>query len=196
MIASPAALIPTRIGEDRIPEPGTNTFGKRLIQRRFCNPDGKEMDFYLFDWKNGQVSPSIIFPLTPEKNVVGIWQFRHGADKLMLELPGGCPKPGQSAREVAATELAEETGFQAKTLIQLAPVYFEPAALTVSYVPFLATECDLSDSGIKLDDNEYINVELIPLNDWLMKIKAGDIQDGKTITTTFLALLQLGIGMP
>ena len=67
---------------------------------------GTEHDFYIIesrDWVN-------IIPVTPDRFVVMIRQYRHGQGKVTLEIPGGLVDPGDTPQEAATRELLEETG--------------------------------------------------------------------------------------
>ncbi len=50
----------------------------------------------------------------PERKVVLVRQYRHGAGKVLLELPAGCIEAGEEPEIAAARELLEETGIRLK----------------------------------------------------------------------------------
>lgn len=61
--------------------------------------DQSHHDFYLIhssDWVN-------IVPLTDDNQVVCIRQFRHGTERIELEVPGGLVDPGEDAETAAAS---------------------------------------------------------------------------------------------
>ena len=73
-----------------------------------CVRTGATHDFItmdLIDWV-------VVIPETPEKELLMIRQFRHGTQKIELEVPGGCiDRADASPLEAAERELLEETGF-------------------------------------------------------------------------------------
>jgi 8-oxo-dGTP pyrophosphatase MutT (NUDIX family) len=133
-------------------------------------------------------------PITADKKVLAIRQFRHGANNILIELPGGNKHPKESRLNAAKRELLEETGFCAKKISVLKPgkIWFDPSVLTSYYFPCLAIDC-YPISNPQLDTTECIETITIPINEWLDMIYAGLITDNKTLATTFLSLPHIGI---
>ena len=59
-----------------------------------------------------------IIPITPERKVILIKQYRFGNQKISLEIPGGMIDKGEKPKEAAIRELKEETGFTSKEVIK------------------------------------------------------------------------------
>ncbi|MCD7991795.1 MAG: NUDIX hydrolase [Clostridia bacterium] len=59
---------------------------------------------------------AVVVAVTPEHRVILVRQYRHGVEKVLLELPAGCIEAGEDPREGAARELSEETGYKAGSL--------------------------------------------------------------------------------
>ena len=79
----------------------------RVLQRTFRLPDGQEAVWDLLD-----VPPSVaVLPMTPERRVVCVRQYRPGPGRVVLSIPGGLVDEGESVAEAAARELREETGY-------------------------------------------------------------------------------------
>lgn len=181
-----------KVGETEIV---TDTKYKKFTKDRWINPKtGKEEDYYFLGIKGGK-TPTIIFAVTSDRHVIAVKQFRHGAEEVLIETPGGNPKiPEDTPEQVARTELEEETGFQAGKIILLGGglIWFEPASYKVGFHPFLAKDC-VKVGSQNLDESEIIEFELIPLDEWLAMIHSGVIRDAKTIAVTFLALPHLQV---
>lgn len=137
----------------------------------------------------------IVLAVTPENKVLIIRQYRHGANKILLELPGGIPNSNdQPAEEVAKNELFEESmGYAPERIIKLnsEPLWFDPASFTVPFHAFLALGCIQTGKEVILDQGEYVELIKIPLEEWIENCMNGLITDSKSIAVTFLALKHL-----
>ncbi len=121
---------------------------------------GQAHDFYVLestDWVN-------VIPLTPDREVVLIRQYRHGTRENTLEIPGGLVEPGDTPEAAARRELAEETGYQERELSCLGYVHPNPAILNNRCHTFLARDVFLNGDQDQ-DDKEDIEVLLHPLTE-------------------------------
>jgi len=165
--------------------------GKALLKQNFINPDNDKLcDFTLWGVvkKNGEILltgwSTIIMAVTEKLEVIAVRQFRHGANEITLEVPGGNPNPkfeDNSPETVGVRELAEETGYTPGRVIRLAPyAFFEPSALVPGYYPCLALDCYRTPGKKENAADEQIKVVLIPLRKYLQMMFRGEILDSKT----------------
>ena len=87
-------------------------------------------------------------------------QWRHSAEALSLEFPGGVADAGEDPAVTARRELEEETGFRAGRLTHLGTVNPNPALFKNRFHCYLAE--DLTPTGSQhLDEDELLNWELM-----------------------------------
>lgn len=131
---------------------------------------GREHNFYCIeavDWIN-------IIPLTPEGEVVMIEQYRHGADEVTLEIPGGMVDEGEVAERAAGRELLEETGYRPREVQLLGRTRPNPAIQNNWLYSFVARDCRFEQEPV-FDSSEWTVVRLIPLADIPALIARGAI---------------------
>ena len=58
--------------------------------------------------------------MTRDGHVVLVKQYRHGAGRVTLEIPGGLVDKGEDPLRCALRECLEETGYRARNAISLA----------------------------------------------------------------------------
>ena len=119
-----------------------------------------------------------------DPSVLLIRQYRHAANKLMLELPAGRIEPGEKLLAGARRELIEETGYRANKWSKLVHYYASPGFLTETMSILLAE--DLTPGEATPEDDERIELHMTPLSEVLRLIHAGKIEDGKTLIGVLL----------
>ncbi|MCB8977005.1 MAG: NUDIX hydrolase [Ardenticatenaceae bacterium] len=122
---------------------------------------GAEHSFFVLqspDWVN-------VVALTPENQVVLIHQFRHGTERVTLEIPGGMVDPHENdPAEAIRRELLEETGYAAEEVIHIGTVDPNPAFLDNRCYTYLALNARWQQAP-QFDGAEDIAVELVPIDD-------------------------------
>ena len=104
-------------------------------------------------------------------------RFPHG---YVLEIPAGTLEKGEDPVKCAFRELEEETGYKAKKMSHLLTFYPSIGYNLEAIHCYVAT--DLKEiSDLKLDDDEILSVIKMDFKRLLRMIRAGKIQDSKTI---------------
>ena len=65
-------------------------------------------------------------PIHDNGDVTLIHQYRHATDGMIYEIPAGLWEKGESLRDCAMRELAEEAGLSARKVIQIGQIYTTP----------------------------------------------------------------------
>ena len=106
-------------------------------------------------------------------------QFRHAADREMLELPAGRIDPGETALQGAKRELMEETGYRARKWSKAMFFYVSPGFLDETMTIFLAEGLEAGEATP--EEDEVIRPSLVPLAKAVDMVMTGRIPDAKTI---------------
>jgi ADP-ribose pyrophosphatase len=126
-----------------------------------------------------------ILPLDADGRIIFVRQYRHAAGKELLELPAGTLDVGELPENCALREIREETGFAAGKLLQVGEFFLAPGYSTEFMTVFLATE--LHPSPLPGDEDEFITIEPIPIEQAYSLALNGELQDGKSLAALLLA---------
>lgn len=122
-----------------------------------------------------------IVPLDAGDHVLLVRQYRIAARRVLLEVPAGTLKLNEDPLDCAARELQEETGYRADRFESLGGIFVAPGYTTEFIHLFLAS--GLVESRLPGDEDEFIEVERVPLARALDLIDRGEIVDGKSIVS-------------
>lgn len=120
-----------------------------------------------------------IVPLTEDGKVVVERQFRYPLNRVITEIPAGKLDSKNEDRLAAAKrELEEETGLIANEWIEIGEYY--PAAAYCDEVITLYLAKGLQKGKRNLDEDEFLNIMTVDLDELIEEIMQGKIGDGKT----------------
>lgn len=126
-----------------------------------------------------------IAALTDKGEIVLIRQYRKPAEQVLLEVPAGLFHKGENLRSAAKRELEEETGYSAGKIEQVFSAYTSPGYSTELIHYFLAK--DLKKTAQHYEEDEHIEVQLVPIEKAFKMVKAGKINDNKTMVGIIIA---------
>jgi ADP-ribose pyrophosphatase len=112
-------------------------------------------------------------------DVILVTQYRHAAGRVLLEIPAGKIEKGETPRQAAIREMAEEIGYSGR-LEPLMKWYLAPGYSTELMHVFVATNLRKITHG-PLDVDENIMIKKMKLNMAVRKCLSGEIQDSKTV---------------
>lgn len=120
-----------------------------------------------------------VAPLTDTEELLFVRQFRYPYGEVLLELPAGKrDRCGEDPLECGKRELLEETGATATTYRSLGRVYPSPGFCDEVIYLYLAE--GLSFGTAQPDEDEFVEVERIPLKRAVEMVLSGEITDAKT----------------
>ncbi|MDQ6785777.1 MAG: NUDIX hydrolase [Acidobacteriota bacterium] len=132
----------------------------------------------------------VIVPVFADNTIALVKQYRHAAQKYLLEIPAGTLEENESPEDGAKREVEEEIGVVARKIEKLTEFYVSPGFLTEKMHVFLAT--DLEETKQNLDADEFIKIEKFTFPQVFQMIKNGEIEDAKTIAGAILAGVKFG----
>ncbi|MBQ3520196.1 MAG: NUDIX hydrolase [Clostridia bacterium] len=162
---------------------------------------GKILDLYVdkVELPNGHTSTreyikhvgaACVVPVDENGNVIIEKQFRYPFEAVLTEIPAGKLDSKQEPHlKAALRELKEETGYEAEEMIYLGEYYPTCAYSDETIHMYLAK--GLKRGEQHLDDDEFVDVQTVPLATLIGQIMAGEIKDGKTQTALLKAYLYL-----
>lgn len=151
----------------------------RLDRAELCN--GKIVHREVVEHPGGVT----ILPVDSDGSCSMVRQFRYPFGRMMLEAPAGKLEYGEDPDECAVRELSEETGLSAGRMLKLGSVCTSPGYSNELLHLYLAL--DLQQGASHPDENEFLNVEKIPLETLVDQVMRGEIDDAKTVAIVLKA---------
>ena len=120
-----------------------------------------------------------VVPLTAGGEVLIERQFRYPMGEIITEIPAGkLDSPDEDPLSAARRELREETGVSAGKWTCLGRFY--PAAAYSDERIWMYLAEDLTFGAQELDEDEFLQIQAVPLEALVEQILAGQVPDAKT----------------
>ena len=151
----------------------------RLREDRIRRQDGSEALFSVVDKPHFAVIAAI------DKGVIHlVEQYRYPLGARFWELPQGSLQTRTDATplEVARTELLEETGLTASTMVHVGCLALAPGYSNQCYDIFLASGLISGNQSLDVEEQGLIS-SAFTLTDFEAMIVAGEIRDATTVAT-------------
>ncbi len=138
-------------------------------------PNGKQ-GFREYCKHNGAVA---VVPLTEDERIVCVRQYRYALGRVTLEIPAGkFDYIGEDHESAALRELREETGYTVDHLTPIGALATSPALLTEMIYLYLAEH--MTPGETDPDDDEFLELVEIPMDELVDMILRGEVEDAKT----------------
>lgn len=122
---------------------------------------------------------SAMIPVDQDGRILMVRQYRNAIDNYSLEIPAGGLNPGEDNLTCAVRECEEETGYKALNPKHLIDIY-TTVAFSNERISIFYTD-DIQPSKQKLDEDEFLTIERLTLDEIVEMIYNGTIMDSKTI---------------
>lgn len=143
-------------------------------------------DYYVLEYPNWVNA----IALTADGKFIFVRQYRHGADIISLEIPGGVIDDGEEPEQAIVRELKEETGYSFSSCELIAKLYPNPATSTNQTFTYLLK------GGVKthaqhLDEHEILNVEEYTIEEVKQLLKDNKIDQALHVAALHYGLMYL-----
>ncbi|WP_064090958.1 NUDIX domain-containing protein [Rossellomorea aquimaris] len=153
--------------------------------------EGKIIDLYIDEVKlpNGKTSKReiikhpgavAVIALTSEDKIVMVEQYRKALEKSIIEIPAGKLEPGEEPMKTALRELEEETGYGSENLEHLISFYTSPGFADELVHLFVAKDIYQIEESRETDEDEFVELVEVNVEEALGLIKEQRIYDAKT----------------
>lgn len=122
----------------------------------------------------------MVAPLDSDNNLYFVKQFRYPYMEIVTELPAGKLEKGEDPFEAGKRELREETGATAEKYTFLGELYPTPGYCGEIIHMYLAENLTFGEQDP--DDDEFLEVYKISLEDAVKMVLNNEIKDSKTQT--------------
>lgn len=121
-----------------------------------------------------------IIPLTCDNKIVFVEQYRKPLEKSLIEIPAGKMELGEEPATTAIRELEEETGYTAKELSLVTSFYTSPGFADELMYIYLAKNIEKLPTPVAGDEDEFVEIMELSLDEAAQYIKDMRIHDAKT----------------
>ncbi|MCP1125014.1 ADP-ribose pyrophosphatase [Bacillus sp. AFS018417] len=122
-----------------------------------------------------------IIAITDDEKIVLVEQYRKAMEKALVEIPAGKLEQGEQPEATAIRELEEETGYICDNMKLITSFYTSPGFADEIVYVYEATGLKKKEDKADLDEDEFVELMEVSLEEALQLIKEQRIHDAKTM---------------
>lgn len=122
-----------------------------------------------------------VIAVTDEGKIVLVEQYRKAMEKALVEIPAGKLEQGEAPLATAMRELEEETGYICEDMKLLYSFYTSPGFADEIIYLYEATGLTKKEDKADLDEDEFVDLLEVTLEEAWELIQEQRIHDAKTI---------------
>ncbi|WML47635.1 NUDIX hydrolase [Neobacillus sp. PS3-34] len=122
-----------------------------------------------------------VVAVTDENKIVMVEQYRKALERTIVEIPAGKLEKGEEPSVCARRELEEETGYECESIELLVSFYTSPGFADEIVHLYVAKGLKQKENAAAPDEDEFVNLEELTLEEALQYMKEQKIYDAKTI---------------
>lgn len=122
-----------------------------------------------------------VIAVTAENKMVMVEQYRKALEKTIIEIPAGKLEKGEEPAICAKRELEEETGYDCESIELLTSFYTSPGFADEIVHIYIAHGLTKKENTAELDEDEFVNLKEITLEEAQELILEQRIFDAKTM---------------
>ncbi|HEX6594377.1 MAG TPA: NUDIX hydrolase [Bacillota bacterium] len=133
-----------------------------------------------------------VIAITNDQKIVCVEQYRKPLEKSIVEIPAGKLEKGEQPEMTAIRELEEETGYTAEKLSLVSSFYTSPGFADEKMYIYMTDELKKLDTPVAGDDDEFVEVVELTLEEAKQCVIDERIDDAKTnYAILYLEMLEL-----
>lgn len=125
-----------------------------------------------------------------DDQIVLVRQFRYAYNQDTLEIPAGKLEPNEDPKDAGLRELEEETGYSCHGLVNINNIYPTPGYCDEIIHLYEAKGLFKVENPLAGDEDEFIDVKLIPIDKAYQMVLDQKIYDSKTVIAIMYAYIQ------
>lgn len=126
---------------------------------------------------------------TVDDKIILVKQFRYAYNQDTIEIPAGKLEYNEDSNLAGTRELEEETGYSAKKLVPITQIYPTPGYCDEIIHLYEAKNVYKVENPLAGDEDEFINVLFIPIDEAYQMVIDQKIKDSKTIIAIMKAYI-------